>query len=321
MTSARQPPTLRPYQERDIARIRAAFAAGARRICYQSPTASGKTVLFATVVAGASARGNRTVILGHRDEIVQQVDGALDALGLAHGIIAAGYPEQLEFPVQIASVATLVRRLDKLAPPELIVPDECHHAAAASWRRILDAYPDAKVLGVTATPQRLDGKGLEDIFDMLITGSSVAELIAQGYLSRFVTYAPPRRPDLSGVRTRAGDYATEQLAQVMSDGVVITDAVDEYARRCPGAPAIAFCVDIDHSQRVAAAFAERGFKAAPISTARRRASSAGASSTPGMPIASASPMPCTSGRWPDARRWRAASRRCGAARNAARSFC
>ena len=194
MTSARQPPTLRPYQERDIARIRAAFAAGARRICYQSPTASGKTVLFATVVAGASARGNRTVILGHRDEIVQQVDRALDALGLAHGIIAAGYPEQLEFPVQIASVATLVRRLDKLAPPELIVPDECHHAAAASWRRILDAYPDAKVLGVTATPQRLDGKGLEDIFDMLITGSSVAELIAQGYLSRFVTYAPPRRP-------------------------------------------------------------------------------------------------------------------------------
>ena len=73
--------------------------------------------------------------------------------------VAAGYPEIPELPVQVASVATLVRRLDQLAPPDLIVPDECHHAAAPSWRRILDAYPEANVLGATATPQRLDGKG------------------------------------------------------------------------------------------------------------------------------------------------------------------
>jgi superfamily II DNA or RNA helicase len=142
MADPPQAPILRPYQEADLARIRAAFANGACRVCYQAPTGSGKTVLFAAVVAGATARGNRTVILGHRGEIVQQVDAALDALGVTHGIIAAGYPEIPELLVQVASVATLVRRLDKLAPPNLIVPDECHHAAAPSWRRILDAYPN-----------------------------------------------------------------------------------------------------------------------------------------------------------------------------------
>jgi DNA repair protein RadD len=257
-------PILRPYQERDLTAIRAAFANGARRVCYQAPTGSGKTVLFAAVVAGATARGDHTVILGHRDEIVQQVDTALDALGVAHGIIAAGYPETPELPVQVASVATLVRRLDKLAPPDLIVPDECRHAAAPSWRRILDAYPNAKVLGTTATPQRLDGKGLDDIFDTLIIGPGVAELIAQGYLSRFVTYAPAQRLDLTGVRTRAGDFALDDLARAMSGSVIITVAVEEYTRLCAGAPAIAFCVDVAHSQMVAAAFAARGYRAAHV---------------------------------------------------------
>src|SRR5262245_58371293 len=84
---------LRPYPEQDIARIRASFAAGRRRVLYQAPTGSGKTVLFATVVAGAAARGSRVVILGHRDEIVQQIDEALTALEIAHGFIAAGYAD------------------------------------------------------------------------------------------------------------------------------------------------------------------------------------------------------------------------------------
>jgi DNA repair protein RadD len=261
---ARQAPTLRPYQETDVARIRAAFANGARRVCYQAPTGSGKTVLFAAVVAGATARGNRTVILGHRDEIVQQVDAALDALGIAHGIIAAGHCEAPDLPVQVASVATLVRRLDKLAPPDLIVPDECHHAAAPTWRRILDAYPNSRVLGTTATPLRLDGKGLDDIFNELVVGPAIETLIKAGYLSRFATFAPARAPSLAGIHIRAGDYAVDELAQRMSTGVIINTAVDEYLRLCSGVPAIAFCVDIAHSKLVAEAFTARGIRAAHV---------------------------------------------------------
>jgi superfamily II DNA or RNA helicase len=256
---------LRPYQQDDIERIRAAYASGAKRVLYQGPTGSGKTVLFATVVAGAAARGNRICILGHRDEIVRQISDALTELGVPHGIIAAGYPEVPLMPVRVASVATLVRRLHHLDPaPDLLVPDEAHHCAARTWGRIIAAVPEAKILGVTATPQRLDGKGLADIFDTLIVGPSVESLISQGYLSPFTTYAPARQVDLSKVRTRAGDYALDQLAETMSKGVIIEGAVDEYVRLCAGVPAIAFCVDIAHSELVAAAFTARGFRAAHV---------------------------------------------------------
>jgi DNA repair protein RadD len=255
--------SLRPYQSADIARLRAAFGGGADRVLYQAPTGSGKTVLFAAIVVGAAERGNRVVILGHRHEIVDQIGEALAQLGVAHGVIAAGYPETVS-PVQIASVATLVRRLDRLADIDLVVVDEAHHAVAGSWRKILEAAGGAKVLGVTATPERLDGKGLDEIFDRLVIGPSVESLITDGFLAPATCFAPKQSPDLAGVRVRAGDYALEALAGAMSNGVVITSAVDEYARLCPGAPAIAFCVNVAHSQLVAASFAQRGYRAAHV---------------------------------------------------------
>ena len=256
-------PELRNYQEQGVADIRARFTDGARRVLYQAPTGSGKTVLFGFITQNAAARGNRVVILGHRQEIVDQIDTALTDLAVPHGIIAAGYPEIPDAPVQVASVATLVRRLDRLQNLDLLVVDEAHHAVAGMWRKIIATVPDAKVLGVTATPERLDGKGLGDIFEVLVLGPTVGDLIP-AYLANFVTYAPVRDPDLSAVKTRMGDFATDQLADVMSDTVVIGSAVEEYARLCPGAPSIAFCVDIEHSKLVAERFAKAGYRAAHV---------------------------------------------------------
>jgi superfamily II DNA or RNA helicase len=255
--------SLRPYQERGVADIRQCFGRGVRSVLYQAPTGSGKTVLFAYIVAGAMARGNKVVIIGHRDEIVRQVAAALQELDVAHGIVAAGYA-RTKAPVQVASVATLVRHLEDVEAPDLIVVDEAHHAVAGMWRKILAHWPGAKVLGVTATPERLDGKGLADVFDDLVIGPTVAELIAQDFLSKFTTYAPARAPDLSGVRSRAGDFAVDQLGKAMSKGIIIDGAVDEYVRLCSGVPAIVFCVDIAHSEAVAERFAARGFKAAHV---------------------------------------------------------
>src|SRR5262249_1563934 len=127
--------------------------------------------------------------------------------------------------VQIASIGTLVRRLDRLNGVDLLVLGEYHHAIAGMWQTILPAAREAYVLGVTATPKRLDGRGLADIFDEMIVGPTVAELIAGGFLSRFSTYAPARDVDLSGVRTRLGDFDVSGLADVMSAGVVIGSAV------------------------------------------------------------------------------------------------
>jgi DNA repair protein RadD len=257
-------PTLRPYQEADLAAVRATYAGGSQRVLYQAPTGSGKTVLFAYIVAAAVTRGNRVVILGHRQEIVDQISAALDALGVPHGLILAGHPETPNMPVQVASVATLVRRLDRLQGCALIVVDEAHHAVAGTWNKIINAVSDAKVLGVTATPERLDGKGLHSAFDELVIGPTIAELTAGGYLAPSTCFAPERLPDLSRLRTRMGDFALDQLGEAMSNGLVIGSAVDEYAKRCSGAPAIAFCVDIHHSILVAERFAQRGYSAAHL---------------------------------------------------------
>ena len=183
--------TLRPYQTKVIADIRAQYAAGARRILCQGPTGSGKTVQFGFVVSNAIARGNRVVVLGHRDEILCQISDAFDQFGIAHALVTAGY-NGAAAPVIVASVATLTQRLHLLDGVALIVVDEAHHSPAASWRRILEAAPSARILGTTATPERLDGAGLSGLFDVLVIGPTVAELIAGGWLSSFAVFAPER---------------------------------------------------------------------------------------------------------------------------------
>jgi superfamily II DNA or RNA helicase len=274
-------PVLRAYQEDGVNRIRGEFARGALRVLYTAPTGSGKTVLFSYVIANAVARGRSVGILGHRQEIVDQIDESLHRFEIPHGLIAAGRPATAG-SVQVASVATLVRRLAKYPVPELLVIDEAHHAVAGTWLKIIAAAPAARILGVTATPERLDGKGLADVFQTLVLGPSTDDLIGTGFLSQFVAFAPPAGPDLHGVRTRAGDYALDQLGDVMAKPVVIGAAVDEYAKRCSGVPAIVFCVDIGHSELVAAAFRRRGFRAAHLDGAtdphERRAVIAGLAS-------------------------------------------
>jgi len=130
------PLSLRPYQECGVAEIRAAFTHGARRVLFVLPTGGGKTTVFSYITSAAVARGNRVCVLVHRQELVDQVSGSLAAIGVPHGIIAGGHPETPEL-VQVASVASLVRRLGRTQPFDLLIPDEAHHAVAGSWKTIL----------------------------------------------------------------------------------------------------------------------------------------------------------------------------------------
>jgi superfamily II DNA or RNA helicase len=253
-------PVPRVYQPPLIEGVRDAYRGGASSALLVSPTGSGKTFMFVSIVASAAAKAKRVLILGHRIEIVEQISAALDSFGVAHGLIAPEIPET-DHAIQVASVASLIRRLARWAGRfDLIVVDEAHHAVAGSWAKIIAAMPGARVLGVTATPERLDGRGLGDVFEVMIEGPSVAELIEGGFLSRFVAYTPAETVDLSHARTRAGDYAVEDIAEAMG-GVVVESAVLEYARLCAGSPAVAFCVDIAHSIEVAARFRAHGFRA------------------------------------------------------------
>jgi DNA repair protein RadD len=252
---------LRPYQEKGIADIRALFMQGKRRICYAAPTGSGKTVLFCHAAKKVIEHGQRAVVHVHRQELVEQTCKALAAEGIPCGIIAAGYPENTDAPMQVAMVQTLVRRLDRLRDISLSIIDECHHVLASTWLKIANATPRARVLGATATPERLDGKGLGAVFDALVLGPAVQELIVGGWLAPFVVYAPERMVNLKGARTVASDYALGDLARRMNTEVVLADALVEYRKHLQGRTAIAFCVTIEHSLTTARFFRAAGIRA------------------------------------------------------------
>ena len=218
-------------------------------------------MIFGWLAATVAAHGSRVLILAHRQEIVDQIGDALAAVGVPHGVIAAGRPAT-EAAVQIASVMTLVRRLGRYAGAfDLLVVDEAHHSAAGSWRAILDAYPSALVLGVTATPERLDGRPLDDIYAELVLGPAVKELVAEGWLSPAVTFAPPAPPDLRGIATVAGDFDIGGLAARMSTARLTGDAVEHYDRLQPQLPGLVYCASIAHSQAVAERFCMAGYAA------------------------------------------------------------
>ena len=253
--------TLRTYQTRAISDLRIAYRQGARAPLLVLPTGAGKTVVFAEIVRTASGRGRRALVLVHRRELILQASAKLRLAGVEHGIIAAGFNLSSN-PVQVASVQTLVRRLPQIDwQPDLIVIDEAHHAAAGSWERVLNHWPNAYRLGVTATPCRLDGRGLSDAFDHLVHGPSVADLIECKFLTPARIFAPPVVADLSTVRTRAGDYATDQAATAMDRPSVTGDAISHYQRLAEAQQAIAFCCNIAHANSVCAAFLAAGIRA------------------------------------------------------------
>jgi len=253
---------LRPYQHRAIEDLRNAYRSGARAPLLVAPTGAGKTVILAAITASATARGRKVLILVHRRELIHQASSKLTTAGVEHGIIAAGIQPSQQ-PVQVASVQTLVRRLATINwKPCLIIIDEAHHAVAGSWSKILDHWPDALRLGVTATPCRLDGRGLCDSFDALVEGPSVQMLTSAGYLSPAQIFAPPIVADLSQLRRRAGDYAKEQAAAAMTTPTVTGDVIKHYQRYAGTQQAIAFCCDVNHAVSVRDAFWNAGIGSA-----------------------------------------------------------
>jgi len=256
--------SLRPYQQRAVHDLRLAFRDGARSPLLVLPTGGGKTIVIAEIIRGLSDRGRSALVLVHRRELVTQTSRKLNLAGVPHGIIAAGMAPTAA-PIQIASVQTLARRLDRvITPPDLIVIDEAHHATAGSWERALGHWPDAYRLGVTATPVRLDGRGLSAVFDRLVIGPSVADLMFTGYLSPAKIYAPPQVADLSQLRRRAGDFAANDAATAMDRPTVTGDAIAHYRRLASGQRAIAFCCNVQHAEHVCASFLSSGILAATL---------------------------------------------------------
>jgi DNA repair protein RadD len=231
---------LRDYQQDGVAQIAAAYARGAKRVLYVLPTGGGKTEVFRHIAERLSG-SKRVIVAAHRRELIKQAVRRMPAA------------------VSVGSVQTLANR--RLAY-DVGILDEAHHAVAKNYRRMMDQIP--LWLGVTATPERLDGQGLGDVFDAIVVGPQSGELCEAGHLAPIEAYAPERPPDIRKVHVQAGDYMTRELALVMDRPTVTGDAVQHYQRYAAGEPSIVFCVSVQHAINTAEAFNLEGWSALPV---------------------------------------------------------
>ena len=253
--------TLRPYQEALIAGARANFQQRIRSQLLVLPTGGGKTVCFSFMASQAVSKGLRVWVLAHRQELLFQISSTLGSFNVPHAFICAGLGGDSRQPVQVASVATLAKRLHRYQPPDLIIIDEAHHAIRKSlYGQIIDACPRAKIIGVTATPIRLSGEGLGEIFDTMVQGPQTSDLIEHGALSPYRLFAPSTI-DVSGVRVSRGDFVRSELEAMVDKPQITGDAVTHYRRLASGKRAVAFCVSIDHARHVADQFTSAGIPA------------------------------------------------------------
>lgn len=271
------PITLRHYQKKLIAGIGAAYAAGFKAPLAVAPTGAGKTIMFAYIASGAAKQGKRSFIVCHRIELIKQTCKALGALGVEYGVIHPDAPKQYDKLIQVCSVQTLANRIEELVKagiiPNFLIYDEGHHATAGLWKTISTYLPAprTRTLGVTATPIRTDGQGLGaqhqgGVFDTLIMGPQISELIAEGYLLKPDIYAPESRVNMAGmVASSGGDFAVRELEERVDRSDLIGDAVAEYRRLADGLPAVAFCVSIAHAKHVAEQFTAAGYRAFAVS--------------------------------------------------------
>jgi len=259
-------PTLRPYQLQAVAEIRQAYQARHRSVLFVLPTGGGKTVMFSHITRETAARGNRVCILVHRAELLRQASASLEALDVSHGLIAANRSMDLSRPVQVASVQTLARRLHHIPPDffDLLVIDEAHHSNAGTWAKVLQHCRTARVLGVTATPIRCDGRGLGEWYSAMVLGPTPAELTEAGFLAPARVLAPPIGFDTSGLRRRMGDFDMSQAGQALQAGQAMGDCLAHYRRYLDGQTAIAFCCSVAHAEAVARLFNDHGVAAASI---------------------------------------------------------
>jgi DNA repair protein RadD len=245
---------LRPYQQEVIDELERQVAAGIRRILITAPTGSGKTIIASEIIRRATAQFKRTVLIAHRNELLTQARDKLQAFDVYAGIIKAGREKDLrpQALVQVAGIQTLHARAVRvksieLPPAEVIFIDEAHHVRARTYQAIVDAYPNAIIIGLTATPCRGDGRGLGNAFDAMIECPQISQLITLGHLVKLKIFAPPP-PDLRGVQVAAtGDYVIRQLSDRMDTDQLVGDVVEHWLKHSQRRRTVIFAVDVKHS--------------------------------------------------------------------------
>lgn len=254
---------LRDYQRRDVGAIFAAWRQH-RSIVYVLPTAGGKTVVAARVIQQEVRAGRRVLIVAHRWELIRQMRDTLVDDGLnekAIGLIIAGEEPRTDAPIQVASIQTLNRRTKPAA--DVVIIDEAHHATARSYTNILSWYREARWLGLTATPSRLDGKPLGDVFEFMVAGAKPSELVEAGWLRkpRVFTKKHGKLVDLRKIKIIGGDFHQGQLAKRVNRKTLNGDIVEHWRELAAERRTVVFAVTVAHAEKIAAAFRAAGIQA------------------------------------------------------------
>jgi superfamily II DNA or RNA helicase len=222
---------------------------------------SGKTVLAANMIMSAVNKGSRILFLAGSRELIFQPSKKLDEMGIDHGIIMGNHKRKKpSCRVQVASIPTLIKRLEHKPQADLIFIDEIQHIRSKSWSTCLDAYPGVPVIGLSAYPRRRDGKGLGEVFEDYVVAATVKELTNQGFLVP-VTGFGYDEPDLSEIHTQLGDYKIDELSEKMRKVVLSGNMIHQWKEHSAGKRTVVFAVDIEHSKAIIEQFVAEGIKA------------------------------------------------------------
>lgn len=244
-------PSLRPYQNELVERVRKAWRQGYKAPCIVLPCGGGKSCIVAEMARRTTFGGKRVLFLVHRRELVRQICGTFRRWGVLMDLC------------DVMMVQTATRRLKKLKRPALIITDENHHSLAQSYKRIYEFFSAVPRVGVTATPVRLNGDGLGDVNDTLIVGVTAKWLIENNCLAPYDYYAPDVA-DLTGLHVSRGDFVAADIEKAMIKNTVFGDVVKYYRQLADGKKAVCYCASVKHSQRTADVFNENGISAAHI---------------------------------------------------------
>lgn len=235
---------LREYQWDLFNKTLDAFRAGHKRVLVTVGCGAGKSYIFAKMAERAKGP---VLVLTHRRELQDQTE----RLFQEHGIDA-----------RVEMVLTEANRLGQREKPALIISDEAHLSRSNSWMKVLDYY-DTYTVGFTATPVRLSGEPMGDVYDELVTGVSVRWLIDNHRLAPYEYYAPTA-VETDGLRVQAGDYVVKDLEQLMSDRAIYSDVLKSWERLAKGQKTIAYCVSVKHAKETAKMFSDAGYPAVEI---------------------------------------------------------
>lgn len=246
---------LRKYQMEALGECRVAYKSGIKRVLLVMPTGAGKTFTTAHIIRRLVSKGKRCIFVAHRNELIEQCSNRLKSFGVEHGFIKGGIKERLYKPVQVATIQALNRRNTWYA--DFVFFDEAHRSCSRSYKKFISEQPDIRILGLTATPYRMDGRGLGEIYEKLVEVTNVQELIDEGSLIEPTVFAA-EKVDLSEVGLVGGDYSGSGAAAALQNTVLRGDIIKNWFDHCGSAIGASSIEEVDAATIVFAPNVEQG---------------------------------------------------------------